>query len=216
MNYREQRAYQNCEKRIFEGVGEYDMPVIRDDDVDLTGAEILGFNYALNEKHPENKIVHFFLDDYQFERVWAMPDRYLDLLGKFRAVLSPDFSMYTDFPLMVNMFNHYRNQWLGAYWQSYGIHVIPTLGWIDDKSYSWCFDGVPENSTVCISTIGCWRNPNARKLFLAGWEKAKEVLRPSRLLLVGKQFPGITFDGEITAMQSPNLREKENKSVRRT
>lgn len=31
---------------------------------------LIGFNELLTCKHPENAGVHFFLDDYQFERFW--------------------------------------------------------------------------------------------------------------------------------------------------
>ena len=147
MNYREQRAYLNCEKRLFDGTGLYGFPEIKGEKVDLTGTEIIGFNYVLGEKHPENKVVHFYLDDYQFERVWSLPERYVDLLKQYRAVLSPDFSMYVDFPRVVSMFNHYRKQWCGAYWQEYGIKVIPTVGWSDEASFEWCFDGLPKHSS---------------------------------------------------------------------
>lgn len=38
---------------------------------------LIGFNELLTCKHPENAGVHFFLDDYQFERFWRQPQRYL-------------------------------------------------------------------------------------------------------------------------------------------
>ena len=106
MNYRETRnAFLNCEKRIFTGAGRYNIPIIEPVTVDLSGAEMIGFNHAVREPHPENKIVHFYLDDYQFERVWQYPDRYLPVLSRFKAVLAPDFSLYTDFPFPCQLFN---------------------------------------------------------------------------------------------------------------
>lgn len=59
---------------------------------------LIGFNELLTCRHPENAGVHFFLDDYQFERFWRQPQRYLDALAKCPLVLGPDFSLYTDFP----------------------------------------------------------------------------------------------------------------------
>ena len=40
--------------------------------------------------------VHFFLDDYQFERIWQRPTVYTRKLSKFKVIASPDFSLYTD------------------------------------------------------------------------------------------------------------------------
>jgi len=61
------------------------------------------------------------LHDYQFERVWNYPDRYIDVLKKFAFVLSPQFSMYEDMPLVTKLYNLYRNRWCGRYWQENGV-----------------------------------------------------------------------------------------------
>ena len=90
-NYRNRRNYENLERRIFGGVGEYGIPQIQ-----LTpyegGCDWIGFNYAKTCKEPTGKGVHFFLDDYQFNRLWTDIDRYIPMLQKFRYVMSPDFS----------------------------------------------------------------------------------------------------------------------------
>ena len=68
--YRQQRFYENLEKRIFEGVGEYGIPQL--EPVYFHGdCEFIGFNYAAGAKERENKGVHFFIDDYQFTRIWV-------------------------------------------------------------------------------------------------------------------------------------------------
>lgn len=69
--------------------------------------------------------MHFFLDDYQFERFWRQPQRYLDALAKCPLVLGPDFSLYTDFPAPIQHWNHYRNQLLTAWLQHNGVCAIP-------------------------------------------------------------------------------------------
>lgn len=208
MNYRNTRSsYLNCEKQIFDGVGNYQVPAIEPIDMDVENAQLIGFNYAKTEKHPEDKIVHFFLDDYQFIRVWYNPDIYLSVLQRFKAVLSPDFSTYTDFPRAVSIFNHYRKQWCGAYWQSYGINVIPTIGWSTDDSYEYCFDGIPHNSLICISTVGMSFDKEHRLKFLEGYYKALEVLTPKKILFYGKLYPelGVPFGIEYSVAVNQNM-----------
>lgn len=112
--YRTQRNYENAQRMLFDGVGQYSTPVIEPTQFD--NAEFIGFNYARSAKNPEDKAVHFFLDDYQFNRVWTDPDRYIPMLQRFKYVLTPDFSLYTDFPKALQIYNHYRKHWLGAYW----------------------------------------------------------------------------------------------------
>ena len=58
----------------------------------------LPFNCARTDKRRGAHGIHFFVDDYLFERVWNDPARYALLLSDFRAVMTPDFSLFTDYP----------------------------------------------------------------------------------------------------------------------
>lgn len=51
----------------------------------------------------------------------------IPMLQQFRYVLIPDFSLYTDFPKALQIWNHYRKYWIGAYMQLYGIDVFLRL-----------------------------------------------------------------------------------------
>lgn len=183
MGYKGQRNYENLNKMSFEGVGKFDIPEIAA--IQFDNCEFIGFNYASTCKEPETKGVHFFLDDYQFNRVWTSPDRYLNLLEKFKYVMAPDFSTYTDFPMAVQIYNHYRKHWLAAFWQTHGIKVIPTISWSTEESFEWCFDGEPTHSVVAISTVGTQMSQNSKALFLNGYKKMMEVLKPKMIILYG-------------------------------
>lgn len=178
--------FENCEKAVFCGVGKYDTPEIRPTNVEIGKMEWIPFNYAMTEKHPENKGVHFYLDDYQFLRVWNNPDRYMEILKKFRAVCTPDFSQYTDMPVAMRIYNHYRKHWLGAYWQMNGINVIPTICWSDKESFEWCFDKEPTNAIISISSVGTQANEKTRELFNQGCREAIKRLNPKEILWYGK------------------------------
>ena len=172
----------------FDGIGEYDMPDMYPTHIDnLEDIPIQGFNFALKEKHPENIGVHFFLHDYQFERVWKYPDRYIDVLKKFKFVLSPQFSTYTDMPKIVQMFNVYRNRWCGRYWQEHGITVIPTIQWGSDWDLEYCLDGIPKHSTIAISTTGDGRW-GGYKSIATFYDKTINKLEPETVLLYGKDL----------------------------
>lgn len=132
------------------------------------------------------KGVHCYVDDYQFARLWNRPDDYIPMLREFGAVCTPDFSQYTDMPVAMRIYNHYRKHWLGAYWQSNGIHVIPTICWSDQSSFAWCFDGEPENGIISISSVGTQKNKTERDAFAAGCREAIKRLNPSEILWYGQ------------------------------
>ena len=172
----------------FDGVGDYGIPEMFPTHLDnLKDIPIQGFNFALKEKHPETIGVHFFLHDYQFERVWKYPDRYIELLRKFAFVLSPDFSPYSDMPEVLKIYNVYRNRWCGRYWQEHGITVIPTVTWSDASSMKYCLDGIPKNSTVAVSSVGEGRWSNWKSLKYA-WSYVMGTLQPEQVLLYGKDL----------------------------
>ena len=131
--------------------------------------------------------LHFFLPDYRFETVWKRPQSALASLSRFGAVLTPDFSLYRDWPLVAQQWNTYRSRWCGAYWQRQGLTVIPTISWSTAASYDFCFLGVPRRSVVAIATVGLrWRQDLAAKsLFLAGFREMMRRLAPSLVLCYG-------------------------------
>ena len=176
----------NFEKAIFPGDGRYDIPLLNPETADGLPAEWIPFNYASSETRRADKGAHFFLDDYQFERTWNDPDRYTKLLSEFSCVLAPDFSTYRDMPMAMQLYNHYRKHWLGAYWQMHGLRVIPTISWSTPESYDWCFSGEPVGGVVAVSSVGCLKNKDATRLFLAGYEEMMKRLDPSFVIFYGK------------------------------
>ena len=183
--FRQTRFWENCEKRIFDGAGKYDIPEIQGMyDIDEI-SDFIGWNYALKEKHPEDKAVHFFVDDYQFNRLWTNPDAYLEKLKRFQYVFTPDFSPYADFPKAVQVFNHFRKHWIGAYLQENGVRVIPTVTWSYPPSYDFCFDGEPKNSVVAISSVGCMKSKRNKQMLIDGYNEMVKRLEPSCIIFYG-------------------------------
>lgn len=158
--------------------------------------DLIGFNYAKSTDAASKRGngCHFFIDDYQFERVWAKPARYLDALRSFGCVLTPDFSLYLDMPAPMQAWNRYRSQALGRYWRGEGLTVVPALSWAQPESCAFCFEGVPRNSTVATSTVGVKGDAAALAVWEDGMREAMRRLEPSRVLLYGGDI-GFDFGG---------------------
>ncbi len=180
-----QENYENLSLTDFSEVcGKYDIPVLQP--VTLREIpELIGFNFAASEKSPENKGVHFFVDDYRFVRLWRTPQKYISMLKKFRLVFSPDFSLYADYPRAMQIYNHYRKHALAAYWQSERLTVVPTIGWSDADSFEWCFDGEPKGGTVAVSSVGTQANKDSKVRFLAGYFEMMKRLEPETIIFYG-------------------------------
>lgn len=177
--------FENLDKFQFRGCGKYNIPIIAPEK-EYPFGEFIGANYAKTAKDKCDKIVHCFVDDYQFVRYWNQPDRYLPLLKEFKAVCAPDFSLYTDMPVAMQLYNHYRKHWLAAYWQMHGMTVYPTIAWSTPDSYDWCFDGEPNGGIIAVSSVGTQQNKESKRLFLQGYEEMMKRLEPSWVIFYGK------------------------------
>lgn len=153
---------------------------------------VITFSKALRTKD-YNQWVVFYEHDYQFIRVWNQPRRYLKILQRFRGVISPDFSLYRNMPLCMQKWSTYQNRALGHWWSENGIEVIPNVRFADNRSYSFCFDGVERNSTVCIGTLGCLKRKTERAIFQEGLAEMVIRLQPQTIIVYGAA-PSEIFD----------------------
>jgi len=170
----------------FYSVGEYDLPLIRKQDIDICKIKLMCYsNTKYDDKRNKHRTIHFFMHDYRFENVYANAQDVIEKLKQYYCILSPDFSLYTDMPLLLQMYSTFKNRWCGAYWQAQGLKVIPTISWSDKRSFDFCFDGIEKGSVVAISTHG---NHKVKDKFLAGYRKMLEIIEPSAIICYGKPF----------------------------
>jgi len=155
--------------------------------------KLIPFNTALQPDADTDTYVHFFIDDYQFDRVWRSPERYLPILSRYKGIIAPDFSLFIDMPLAMQKWNVYRNRVLAAYYANAGIDVIPSIGWGDERSYAFCFEGLPKHGTVALSSSGCLTNKISIHYFTQGFNMMMESLEPRAVLYYGRQAKKI-FD----------------------
>lgn len=97
----------------------------------------------------------------------------------------PDFSLYMNMPRAINVWNVYRSRLIGQMCQDYGLNVIPTVSWAERETFEFCFDGLPKNGTLAISTIGIKKDELAIEIFRQGVNAMIKKLTPKKLLLYG-------------------------------
>ena len=177
----------------------WQMPIIKNNN--YIPKDLIGFNYAKSSKE-KGVGIHFYVDDYQFERVWNAPEKYIDVLMEYDCILSPDFSLYMDMPMPMKIWNVYRSRQIGAYYQSQGIKVIPTISWAEAETFDFCFQGIPKGSIVSVSTIGVKQNSEALKIWEDGMQEMIRRIEPSAILVYGGE---LDFDyGDIEVIYYDN------------
>jgi len=157
----------------------YEFPILNR--VHFKPKKAMPFHEAMNAKD-KNDWIHFYIDDHRFECIWTNPKLYLNFLKRLGGVITPDYSLYRDLPLAMQMWNTYRNRVL-AYWlQSNGVNIIPNISWSDERTYGFAFEGIAQGGTVAVSTNGGIKNPVDRYYFKQGLDEMIRVLKPETVI----------------------------------
>ena len=150
---------------------------------------VISFNESGGTHNIGDNWIDHFIDDSLFERVYSNCDRYIDRYSRALGVIGTDFSAYRNMYKWQRKYNIGRNRSIDYYLQQHGIDVIPTVSWAYLEDFEWCLDGLPEGSSVAISTNGCAKNFLSHNVFIEGVCEVQERLRPTHLIICGRNIP---------------------------
>lgn len=130
----------------FEKVGKWGIALVKNQELSTDNIKLVACSdtRANDNELNKKKVVHFFVDDYRFSGIYNNPERSLKRYSQYDFLLTPDFSTYADMDLWRQLESVAKNRWIGAYWQSKGRTVIPTVSWSNTRSFEFCFDGVEQ------------------------------------------------------------------------
>lgn len=140
--------------------------------------------------------VHFFIHDYQFTRIIRDPWRYLPILQRFEGVISPDFSIFWNYPLYLQLQSVARSREIGSWLQRNGVPVIPCVRWGKEETYEFAFDGIEPGGTIAVGTAGCMREKESRIVFEEGFPVMLNTLRPRRIIVYGSTRSAVFSEAE--------------------
>lgn len=129
--------------------------------------------------------VMFYEHDVNFERLWHNPKQYLAKLKKFKGIISPDFSLYRNMPLCMQMWNTYRGRAIAVWLQNNGVEIIPNVRFNDERTYEFCFEGIEKFKTVAVGTHGCIKNRIDKDYFKDGLAEMVRRLSPRTIIVYG-------------------------------
>lgn len=157
--------------------------------------KLISFSKCISSKDYD-AWVHFYEDDYLFERIWRHPKKYLTILKRFKGVILVDFSVYRDMPLIMQLWNIFRSRAIGHWLQINGIKVIPNIRFGDERTYNVCCDGISPRCVIAVGTHGTIKNRIDRIFFERGLECIVKRLDPVAIIVYGSA-PKQIFDRYI-------------------
>ncbi len=149
--------------------------------------------FSMRNRAPsKDEAIGFHEMDINFAEVLRSPKDFIEDFGRFKALISPDCSLYRDAPLSVQLTNVYRNRAIGSYYQRRGQCVIPQIRWGNEYTYSTkyfpekvAFLGAERHSIVAIGTYGCFGGKENKYHFEAGLYAMMDTLEPIVVLVYG-------------------------------
>lgn len=148
-----------------------------------------------------------------FKGIWFRSSHAYKVLSHFAGIITPDFSLYQDFPLPLKLWNVYRMRAFGYWFGTLCGHaVINNVRWGTSETFWYCFDGIPENSVVAIGTVGgSPRKLDDRERFEEGLKELVRRLHPHTIIVYGsanyKCFKELEEQG-ITILAYPSKTNK--------
>lgn len=181
----------------FEPHGKYGFPLVRASDVNLNDLKLMACtNVVADDCEYFDFGVHFFVDDEKFKDAYEKPDNRVSIYSQYRFCCTPDYSVYAEMPVWRQIESVAKNRWCGAFWQSKGIAVVPTVSWDRYSSYDFCFDGIEPGAVVAVATYACLKE---RAVFMRGYDAMLERVRPRAIVCYGRPFPAMR--GSVVAVE---------------
>ncbi len=187
----------------FPGVGKYGIPLVKKQHINLDNIGLIACtNTKVDEQEYFDYGVHFFVDDCVFGVPYEDPEKSLTVYSQYAFCLTPDYSVYGEMQPWRQIESVAHSRWCGAWWQSKGMTVIPTVSWGKYHTFEFCFDGIEYGSIVAIATYACRME---RAGFLRGYDTLLERINPSVIICYGKPFPQMR--GNIKAIEPCHPRQ---------
>lgn len=139
-----------------------------------------------NKSITDKCFINSFVNDYLLERYWKNCWKYINKFSISSGIMSPDYSLLINMPKPLQIFNVYRNRYIGFEWQRAGLNVIPTISWSDYNSFEYCFNGIEKGSIVAVSNIGCI-NDKQKNIFDAGYNEMIKRLQPKKIIFMANK-----------------------------
>lgn len=199
------------EDMVFKGSNYYDIPDLEPsglleklpDPIDTWGGHdatpddgmttwVWNYGAASKKNLPMDRaILCFFTYDHYFESFWDQPAFMAAkvLNAGIKVAVVPDYSYYNETGVATWVFNNYRAQWVGRYFQEAGLKVIPRLQYAIDKKDSASLDfncmGIPKGAPVVAKSSHNANTPEEFEWEKYGLVESLKKIEPETLLVYG-------------------------------
>ena len=193
-------------------VGKHELPMLKP--VKFIPDEVISFNEKSRLKPNDERWIDFFIDDALFECVWNNADRYKRIFKKAKGVITTDYSVYPELHPDHRSWNITRNRIIAYHLQEHmKLNIVPVASWCFENDFEWCFDGLPEESTIAVTSNGCSSSKYAMEIFIKGIEALYEHTKFSNLIVCGRPVKELEIEFK-NVHYYPNFNERLSRRLK--
>ncbi len=187
-------------------------PLVQGTVLEAAPKAVIGYDHR-NDAHDAETWLHFYVHDHRFLPLYQ-PQRsqeILRVLKTYGGVFGVDHSVYRDLPLPEQRYSVYLNRVTDHWFEREGIRVVPNVSWGDERSYDFCFEGLPDGTSIAVSSHGCIRAKVDKAIFVEGFKAAIYRLRPYNVFHFGKILPEVeafAAEEEVPLLRLPTRQER--------
>jgi len=168
-----------------EVAGRHQMPVLQGISSIEPSTELVTFSARLKTAPAGNSVVHFYENDRNFGRIFSSPNSAVTSISRFRAVITPDPTLFVESAEHFRIFSIWRSRAIGAYLEFRGLSVIPNIRWTTDSDLEAALAGIGQGRVIAVSNLGCYRSKYEKESFRSGLKEIISHLNPSQTVLYG-------------------------------
>lgn len=165
-------------------VGDAEIPMLMDLNNTCVPRALVAYE-KLKSDLDFRKYIHFYIYDNKFSNLISNLKTELEIFRLRDGVITPDFSLISNRSRSILQMQTYFSRAVGYYLQKQGIPVIPNVRWCDERTYDFCFLGIPEGSIVSIGTLGCIKTKEEKNYFTKGLSEMLIRLQPIDVIVYG-------------------------------
>ena len=180
-------------------VSDLEFPILPSNEEIIIPHGMIPFSKRKYKRENEDFMV-FYENDEKFNQFMNYPNDYIREFKKFNGIVGPDNSMYLDSPLIVQMYNCFKNRSIEYFLRKKGFFVPFNIRFGDERSYTtkvfpfkFAFLGVPKNDVVSVGTYGCINSTDKKRIFKEGLKEMIKELEPKIVLVYGR-MPEAIFE----------------------
>ena len=112
-----------------------------------------------------------------------------------------------------NIWNCTRNRILSYLLQKNGFNTVPVASWCFESDFKWCFDGLPQKSSIAITSNGCSSSKYAMEIFIKGIEALYDHTKFSNLIVCGRPVKELEIEFK-NVHYYPNFNERLSRRLK--